>query len=370
MVLPTSPPDSEPGPDSVIRWIEQIANHFRLIRRGTIVLVDYANDTQLGPLVRGLAIDFPDLWVVTEAARLEETPQGAVIVLVARTEDALWLNYNRPIFADRAFKVVLWCKRAIAEHLARKAPDFFNWISRRFECPAGPPEFAVRGLQAALRARAWAVDYRGRTLDEVFAAALPKRKLIRASAGSPDHLLLKTIKEAGAAWIAWTNVFDERGVFRVRQMVTNAHRRGRNILDNPRGTAPEAWPVFDALMNVAQAIGALHLAGTAGAGRIAAMLDLEPEAITLASEELARGVTVADIEAAIRTAVDPGAALAKRAESALNLEPVRVAACLAPAPALRAFAMGSEVRKARAIMAGGAGPKLPPLVERIMGGGG
>ncbi|MBK9258706.1 MAG: metallophosphoesterase [Polyangiaceae bacterium] len=329
------------------------------------MLVDDPSDAQLGPLVRGLSLDFPDLWVITEAARMDDAPQGAVIVLVARHEDATWLNLNRPILADRAFKVVLWCKRAVSEHLVKKAPDFFNWISRRFECPAGPPEFAVQGLQAALRARAWAVDFRGRGLDEVFAAALPKRKLIRVSASAPDEVLEKAAKEAGPAWIAWTNLFDERGVMRVRRIVNGAHRRGRNILENARGTAPEAWPVFDALMNVSQAIGALERAGLPAAGRLAAMLELEPEAITLAAEELARGVAVADIVTAIRNAADPGAALAKRAEEALALDPVQVAAYRAAPPVLRAFAMDPRVRQARAVIVGHTGATLPPLTEKI-----
>lgn len=368
MVLPTSSPDAESGARSVAPWIERIANHFRLIRLGTIALVDYANDAQIGPLVRGLALDFPDLWVVAKAADLEDVPTGAVVVLVGRAEDATWLNLNRPIFADRAFKVVLWCKRAVIEHISRKAPDFFNWISRRFECPEGPPRFAVAGLHAALLTRAWAIDFRGKTLNEVFGAAFPKRTLVRVSAAWPDEPLLKAMKDAGPAWLAWTHIFDERGALRVRQLVTNAHRVGRNILENARGTAPDAWPVFDAQMAIADAMGALEAAGLSASGRLAAMLDLEPEAIALAAEELARGITVADIEATIARAVDPGAALEKRAERADTFDPVRIAACRVPPPMMRAFGMDTRVHDARAKMRGRSGPSLPPLAERITGG--
>lgn len=189
MVLPASPPDVEPGPHPVAPWIERIAKLFRLVEHGMLVLVDHANDAQLGPLVRGLCIEHPDLWVLTEAARVENAPQGAVIVLATRAEDAVWLNLARPIFAERALRVVLWSRTVTTEQLARHAPDFFNWIARRFECPAGPPSFAVHGFQAALRARVWAVDFRGRALDEVFATAFPRRKLIRASAASPEDVL-------------------------------------------------------------------------------------------------------------------------------------------------------------------------------------
>lgn len=368
MVLPTSSPDAEPGARSVAPWIERIANHFRLIRLGTIALVDYANDAQIGPLVRGLALDFPDLWVVAKAADLEDVPTGAVVVLVGRAEDATWLNLNRPIFADRAFKVVLWCKRAVIEHISRKAPDFFNWISRRFECPEGPPGFAVAGLRTALLTRAWAIDFRGKTLDAVFGAAFPKRKLIRVSAAWPDEPLLKAMKEAGPAWLAWTHIFDERGALRVRQLVTTAHRLGRNILENARGTAPDAWPVFEAQMGIAEAMGALETAGLSASGRLAAMLDLEPEAIALVAEELARGITVADIEATILRAADPGAALEKRAERAETFDPVRIAACRVPPPMMRAFGMDTRVRDARAKMRRKSGPSLPPLTEKIAHG--
>lgn len=160
----------------------------------------------------------------------------------------------------------------------------------------------------------------------------------------------------------------ERDALRVHQIVNRAHRRGRNILDNSRGIEPEAWPVSDVLMNLAQAIGALQHAGPSAAGRLAAMLDLEPAAITLAAQKLTLGVTVADIEATIRDAADPGAALVKRADDALALDPVVVAAYRVAPPVLRAFATDPRVRKARAILAGDAGPKLPPLAERITGG--
>ncbi|HRI63399.1 MAG TPA: NACHT domain-containing protein, partial [Polyangium sp.] len=333
------------------------------------MLVDDPRDTQLGPLVRGLARDFPDLWVLTEAARLNDVPEGAVIVLVTRAEDATWLNLNRPIFADRSFKVVLWNKRSVSEFLVRKAPDFWDWVSRRFEAPQGPAAFAVRGFHMALRARAWAVDFRGRTLDEVFGTAFPKRKLIRVSATAPDDLLRKEIKGAGAAWIAWTNVLDERGALRIRGIVEGAHRRGRNILENAHGTAPDAWPVFDALMNLPEAIGALEGAGLASAGRLGAMLDLEPEAIALAAEALAQGIGVAELEKAILEASDPGAALEKRVIEGTDIDPVRIAAGRVRPPMLRAFGMDTRVREARAKMRGGNGATLAPLAERIPRGG-
>jgi len=184
--------------------------------------------------VRALCAEHPELIVLTEAARIEEVPHGSVIVLATRVEDASWLNMARPIFAERALKVVLWSKTETTGELARRAPDFFDWIARRVECPGGPPAFAVTGLRAALRARAWAVAWKGRGLDEAFAVAFPKRALVRANAAMTDDVLFATVKGAGAAWIVWSNVLDERGGLRVRRIVSRAGRRGRNILDNPQ----------------------------------------------------------------------------------------------------------------------------------------
>src|SRR5215217_4922671 len=99
MVLPAPPPDAQPGPGPVAPWVERIAKLLRLVERGILVLVDRANDAQLGPLVRGLCAEHPDLQVLTEAARVEDAPHGSVIVLATRPEDAAWLNLARPIFA-------------------------------------------------------------------------------------------------------------------------------------------------------------------------------------------------------------------------------------------------------------------------------
>jgi hypothetical protein len=330
--------------------VERIAKIFRLVERGIVLLVDRANDAQLGPLVRGLCVEHPDLWVVTEASRLEDAPPKSVIVLATSPEDATWLNFNRPIIAERALRLVLWSKPEVTAVLARRAPDFYDWIERYLECPAGSPPFAVAGLRAALRARAWAVAFRGRGLDEVFATALPRRKLIRANAELADEALVATAKGAGPAWLAWSNVIEDEGARRVRRLVTEAGRRGRNILIDPRVDVEGAWPISDAVEDLVVAVRALESAGVPSAGRLAALLDLEPEAIALAVSRLRSGVAASEIERAAFSAADPGAAVGRLAGDAGAFDPVVIAAHRASPPLLRAFAADPRVR---AIVVGG-----------------
>lgn len=64
------------------------------------------------------------------------------MVLAPRPEDADFLNINRPVFSRRGLKIVLWCDEATTLALARNAVDFFDWISRRHECPQGVPAHA------------------------------------------------------------------------------------------------------------------------------------------------------------------------------------------------------------------------------------
>src|SRR5262249_3957886 len=123
-------------------------------------------------------------------------------------------------------------------------------------------------------------------------------------------------------------------------------RRARNILENPSATALSAWPVHARIEDLDNAVRALEAAGAPAPGRLAALLDLEPEAIALAAEALATGTPAATVEAAISGAAVPGAALAQIAHG--SMDPQRVAIFDATPPVLRAFALDLRVVKARA----------------------
>lgn len=347
MVLPAPAPDAHPAP-AVRPWVDRIVKLFRLVERGFLVLVDRAHDAQLGALVRALSVDHPALQVVTEAPRVEDAPAGSVVVLATRVEDALWLNIARPIFAKRALRVVLWSKAEVTAELSRRAPDFFSWIERHVECPGGPPPFAVAGLRAALRMRARAVAFRGEGLEEAFAAALPGRSLRRVNAALIYEGLLGMARSAGRDWIAWSDLGDERTLRRVRWVIAQSGRRARDIVIDAPGRAPGLWPAHARTEDLGAAISALGAAGADSAGRLAALLDLEPEAILLTAAVLGAGMSRADIEDALREAPDGGAAVA--AFGRARMDPRAVAAFDAPPPVLRAFSMDPEVIRARAAL--------------------
>ena len=115
--------------------------------------MDHARPERLRDLVLALLPTYPDVEVHTDVRAVYEVPEGAVMILAPRAENADWLNQQRPVFARRKLKVILWCDAATSVALARKAFDFYDWISHRHECPPGVPMHAVYGIRAALCAR-------------------------------------------------------------------------------------------------------------------------------------------------------------------------------------------------------------------------
>ena len=144
--------------------------------------------------MRSLLPAHPDLEVHTDAVRLARAAKGSLIILVPDPEQATWLNLERPIFANRALRVILFSTAETSSVLARRAPDFFSWISHRIECPEGPPLHAVRGIRAALRSRARGIAWAGGDFEAAFHAALPGRALVRASAAMPYEQMVEAAK--------------------------------------------------------------------------------------------------------------------------------------------------------------------------------
>lgn len=106
--------------------------------------------------------------------RLAELPPATTVILAVTPSigsDALdWLNLNRPVIADRRLNIVLWCEGDAAAVLACGAPDFFDWISARVDCPPAAAAFAVTEVKAAIRARAPGIAWAGPGLVETLAA--------------------------------------------------------------------------------------------------------------------------------------------------------------------------------------------------------
>ncbi|HLT38662.1 MAG TPA: hypothetical protein VK034_20380 [Enhygromyxa sp.] len=115
-----------------------------------LVLIPDARLPQLLPLVRTLwTIDEPAR-VIVEARQLAELEVGALVVLSLREADSVWLNRNRPIFAQRKLRVVLWGDESLVATMMGRAPDFFAWVSHVVGCPFAVPAFTVRGLRAGV----------------------------------------------------------------------------------------------------------------------------------------------------------------------------------------------------------------------------
>lgn len=131
------------GSAAAMDWIEEIRTSLRLSPAGVILLVDRAIPAQLGPLVCALFLDWPGLEVLVGTSDLDGMPHGAVVVLIPTRKDATWLNLRRPLFARKALKVVLFCQEDTTIALAQRAPDFYDWIARRLDCPSGASERLV-----------------------------------------------------------------------------------------------------------------------------------------------------------------------------------------------------------------------------------
>ncbi|HYO68982.1 MAG TPA: tetratricopeptide repeat protein [Archangium sp.] len=285
----------------------------------------------------------PQLEVHTEAYRLAEAQPGSMLVLIGRTEDADWLNINRPLFASRELRVVLFCTREVSEALLKRAVDFLDWISLRLECPAGPAPYAVAGLRCALTARVPGIVWTGGDLEASFAAARPRRTLRRISAARPYEELVAEAKVAGRReWLAWTEVDGDFRLRRVRWALAEAGRRTSTILVEPAVRSPGWWEVHARVAEPAEACERLRSAGAKQPGRLAALVDLEPETIHLLGGLLERGVGEHFLEEELLKSADPGAAVGRLASVQGLVTEKELVRGRAPPPVMRALGVDRD----------------------------
>ncbi|WP_437751197.1 hypothetical protein [Sorangium sp. So ce1389] len=354
MVLPAPAPDAQPRPRQA-DWIEQIKRGLRLSRAGILIHVDEARLERLGELVRALVSDHPEMDVHTNVRDAETAPEGSVMVLVPSPDDAEWLNLRRPLFARRALKVVLFCDRETTVALAQRAVDFFDWVSQHHECPPGPVPHAVLGLHGAAEAEASGVLWirTGELADTTrmvgaLSAAFPRDTPRWVSAEHPQGYgkLVDDIRVAGSAWIACL-VDHGAELRRLRWALAEAGRRARVIALAPPVACPGWWAIHDRLMPLADARQMLEDARATRPGCLAALSNLEPEAVTIARALSAYGLAQRDFVALLKDAPDPGAALAFRALDAGLIEGDRIARGDAPPPVIRALSQVPDVQKRR-----------------------
>lgn len=310
--------------EGVSDWIDEVRQAIDLHRRGMLLLVDHAVLEKLGELVRGVLRTHPNAEVVTSPEQLPTLPDGSVVVYLPRAEHAFWLNVNRPLFARKCLKVVLFSTRAVTEVLAREAVDFYDWIAQRIDCPAGHgvAEHAVLGIRQALRCRAPGIAYTYREnerLDEslrierferLFHAALPGRTLQWIDARTPYRSMVERIAGAGRAWVAC----DTRGredAARFRWALAEARRKTRAVLLVPYFYEDSFWHVSDALVDdLDKESKWLENAGAKHPLRLLAASGLEWLLVLDIVGLLARDYREEEILACMLEASDPGAGLA------------------------------------------------------------
>jgi tetratricopeptide (TPR) repeat protein len=278
MVLPPPPPDDAPRA-AEDGWLDALTSALRLSRSGVLLLVDHARQESLGELVEALVPDHPELDVHTDVQRMLDVPHGATVVLVPRAQDADWLNINRPLFAQRELRVVLFCDTETTIALAQRAVDFFDWISHRVECPVRPPRFAVAGIRTALAVRAPGIVWTGGDLQTAFRAARPRGHLHVVSAALPYAKMVDEIRAHRRAWLAWTDVDSYFRLRRVRWAHAETGHRTRAILVEPALRSPGWWPVHGRMADVREARAQLESSGVRFPGRNAALVDFEPDAL-------------------------------------------------------------------------------------------
>ncbi|WP_044986404.1 tetratricopeptide repeat protein [Sorangium cellulosum] len=320
--------------------------------------MDHAGPGRLGELVRALLPEHPGIDVHVDPRVAETVPPGSTFVLVPRASDADWLNIQRPLFARRRLRVVLFCDRTTSAALARHAVDFFDWISVYVRCPDGAAPHAAQGIRCALRTRAPGVAWLGRggeaTVAAALSEALPGRGLMRIDPMGGYARMVEAIQGAGRAWVvaAAEHATLQR---RIRWALAEARRGTRAIVVAPGVASPVGlrcppalpgwWPVDDAMLPLAEARRALADVGAASPGRLAALAGLEPDAVELLARLIARGEDEGALTSILAGAGDPGAALAARAIEAGLIHGAATARGDAAPAVLRALARTPEGRR-------------------------
>lgn len=276
-----------------------------------LVLLDGASPEVLGTLVRALLPQHPDLDVVADLPDLEDIPNGSTIIYCPHPSQAEWLNMARPLFAERQLKVLLFCSSEVSAALAHRAPDFFNWISHRIECPKGHYLPAVRGLRAAVCHRALGVSWHGGDFAPIFAEALPKRSLTVLSSSISYDSMVEAMHTHRRGWLGWTDVDGPFRLRRVRWAMAEVGRRGRVALLSPTEATPGFWPLRGRPLPIAKSIRYLKNVGVPKPGRLAALLDLEDDALKIAARLVRAKVDIGPLETMLATSADGGRDVAK-----------------------------------------------------------
>ncbi len=261
-----------------------------------LTLVDNAVPARLREVYLRLRARDPATDVIVDVRRLVELPPGATVIVALDPaiddDDLEWLNFNRPIVADQRHNVVLWCEDGAAARLVRHAPDFFDWISARVDCPPAPAAHAVAGVKAAIRERADGIAWDGPGLEETLAAVRPGRAIRRVAVASYQSMIdALTSRERG--WLFLEGIDNDFLLRRLGWAMAEAGRRTIVFRCSFATTAP-GWRVVHARhVSITEAVQTLATAG--GPGWLAALTGLDPEVCVYVRTALAKGVTAAQL---------------------------------------------------------------------------
>lgn len=248
--------------------------------------------------------------LIVDVQRLAELPPGTTVILAVTpsiSADALdWLNLNRPLVADRRLNIVLWCEGDAAAVLARGAPDFFDWISARVDCPPAPAVFAVADVKAAICARAPGIAWAGPGLEETLTAVHPGRPIRRVAVASYQSMIdALTSREPG--WLFLDGIETEFHLRRLQWAMAETGRRVIVLRPAIAWTYSGWWTVQAEHAPIADVVYDVIRAG--GTGRLAALTGLDPTACVSAMFLLQNRSRATQLEDVLMTATEPREAL-------------------------------------------------------------
>lgn len=310
-----------------------------------MIHVDNGRPEHLGRLVRALLPEHPDLDVFTDVRAVLHVEPGSVLILVPKPDDAEWLNLNRPIFAQRQLRVILYCDHATTLALVDRAADFLDWVSQHHTCPDAPPAFAVEGLRKAVAANAPGIVWTGSSVEglvRVLGAAFPGETLEWVLPAGHYYDLARRILPTGDAWVAYRPHVTEH-VYQFRRALAVVGKRPRAIMMIAKHRALAWWPVNDTCLTLDASQSLFLEAGMRHPGRLAALTGLEKETVELARQLINGGVNEIEVLSILCGESDPGIALAKKAHGMKHVDLSAVALRIAPAPLLRALDDSPEV---------------------------
>ncbi len=256
-------------------WLDRIARVLHLAPQGLLAVARGGPLTQLRGLLATLHQADADVRVCLDARELVKLPPNSLALLLLREEDISWLNVNRPIFATKSLRVIVWASDAVLAKLLGGAPDFSDWISHVVDVPPRVADFAVASFRRAADNHPW-VFFSGTDLETCFSRALPNRRLVRCDSGGGYEALVDQIERNRRSWLA----FEIQGSFELiglRWALAQARRRSRVVLQDPGVFLGSHgwWEVTSRPSSIRDLASAYRERGVPDATRVAIALDLE-----------------------------------------------------------------------------------------------